>query len=39
MTDATRSPGWHGAMLKLLRAGDYRLAVTGRVGSVRTTFG
>lgn len=30
MTEGKPSRGWHGAMLKLLRAGDYRLTVTGR---------
>jgi NADPH-dependent ferric siderophore reductase len=30
MADSTPSRGWQGAVLKLLRAGDYQLTVTGR---------
>jgi hypothetical protein len=30
MSDKTPSRGFQGAVLKLLRAGDYQLAVTGR---------
>ncbi|QUR68508.1 siderophore-interacting protein [Mycobacterium spongiae] len=30
MTEHKPSRGWHGTVLKLLRAGDYRLTVTGR---------
>jgi NADPH-dependent ferric siderophore reductase len=30
MSDKMRSRGFQGAVLKLLRAGDYRLTVTGR---------
>lgn len=30
MTDPKHARGWQGAVLKLLRAGDYRLTVTGR---------
>lgn len=30
MTDLKRSRGWTGAVLKLMRAGDYQLTVTGR---------
>ena len=30
MTELKPSRGWQGAVLKLMRAGDYRLTVTGR---------
>ncbi|MBV9351627.1 MAG: siderophore-interacting protein, partial [Mycobacterium sp.] len=30
MSEQPTSRGWQGAVLKLLRAGDYRLTVTGR---------
>ena len=39
MSDTKPSRGFQGAVLKLLRAGDYQLTVTAGARSARTTCG